>query len=330
VVGAVVPWNSPLLLETWKLAPALAAGCTVVVKPSEHTPASALELARLFEEADFPPGVYNVVPGFGTPTGRALVRHPGVDKVAFTGSTETGKQVMKDAADHLAKVSLELGGKSPNIIFDDTDLDAAINGVVAGIFAATGQTCMAGSRLFVARHLEDEVVGRLAERARAIRLGDPLDPATEMGPVAFEKQLDKVKHYIELGQQEGAKLVCGGRSPEDEALRHGFFIEPTIFAQASNEMRVARRRSSAPCSARFPSKTKRRSSGRPTTRPTGWPRPSGRRMCGGRIGWRMPSGRGPCGSTPPAPSPSTLPSAATSRAASGGRTGSRRSTSTPR
>jgi (Z)-2-((N-methylformamido)methylene)-5-hydroxybutyrolactone dehydrogenase len=239
-VGAVIPWNSPILLETWKLAPALAAGCTFVVKPSEHTSASALELARLIEEAGFPPGVYNVVPGFGVPTGRALVRHPGVDKVAFTGSTETGKQIMKDAADHLAKVSLELGGKSPNIIFDDADLEAALNGVVAGIFAATGQTCMAGSRLFVQRDLEDEVVGLLSERAQAIRLGDPLDPATEMGPVAFKEQLDKVKHYIEVGQQEGAKLVSGGRSPDDEALRHGFFIEPTIFAQASNQMRVAR------------------------------------------------------------------------------------------
>jgi acyl-CoA reductase-like NAD-dependent aldehyde dehydrogenase len=240
VVGAVVPWNSPLVLQSWKLAPALAAGCTFVVKPSEHTPASALELARLFEEAGFPPGVYNVVPGFGEPTGRALVRHPGVDKVAFTGSTDTGKQVMKDAADHLAKVSLELGGKSPNIIFDDADLEAAVNGVVAGIFAATGQTCMAGSRMLVRRDLEDEMVGRLSERARAIKLGDPLDPASEMGPVAFKQQLEKVKRYIDIGQSEGAELVCGGQSPDDAALRDGFFIEPTILSHVDNQMRVAR------------------------------------------------------------------------------------------
>jgi (Z)-2-((N-methylformamido)methylene)-5-hydroxybutyrolactone dehydrogenase len=173
VVGAVVPWNSPLLLLTWKLAPALAAGCTLVAKPAEQTPASTLEFAKLFEEAGFPSGVFNVVTGFGVPTGQALVRHTGVDKVAFTGSTDTGKQVMKDAADHLAKVTLELGGKSPNIVFDDADLEAAANGVVSGIFAATGQTCMAGSRLFVHEDLHDDLVGALAEKAKAAKLGNP-------------------------------------------------------------------------------------------------------------------------------------------------------------
>jgi (Z)-2-((N-methylformamido)methylene)-5-hydroxybutyrolactone dehydrogenase len=181
VVGAIVPWNSPLLLLTWKLAPALAAGCTFVAKPAEQTPASTLEFGKLFEEAGFPPGVFNVVTGFGVPTGQALVRHPGVDKVAFTGSTQTGKQVMKDAADHLAKVTLELGGKSPNIVFDDADLEAATNGVVAGIFAATGQTCMAGSRLFVHEDLHDDLVGALAEKAKAAKLGNPLQMETEVG-----------------------------------------------------------------------------------------------------------------------------------------------------
>jgi acyl-CoA reductase-like NAD-dependent aldehyde dehydrogenase len=240
VVGAIVPWNSPLLLLTWKLAPALAAGCTLVAKTAEQTPASTLEFAKLFEEAGFPPGVFNVITGYGTPTGSALVSHPGVDKVAFTGSTETGKLVMKDAADHIAKVSLELGGKSPNIVFEDADLEAAANGVVSGIFAATGQTCMAGSRLFVQEGLHDELVERLAEKARDIKLGNPLETETEMGPIAFKEQLDKVRGYVDAGREEGADVVYGGGSPEDPALKDGFFIQPTILAGVNNEMKVAR------------------------------------------------------------------------------------------
>lgn len=240
VVGAIVAWNSPLPLLTWKLAPALAAGCTFVVKPAEQTSVSALEFAKLFEEAGFPPGVFNVVTGFGATAGSALVRHPGVDKVAFTGSTETGKLVMKDAADHVAKVSLELGGKSPNIVFEDADLDAAANGIVAGIFAATGQTCVAGSRLLVGEKVHDELVGRLVEKAKAIRLGNPLEHETEMGPIAFEEQLEKVKGYVEIGQREGADVAFGGKAPEDPDLRNGYFIEPTILTNVNNEMRVAR------------------------------------------------------------------------------------------
>ena len=239
VVAMVVPWNSPLLLLSFKLATALAAGCTVVVKPAEQTPASTLEFARLFEEAGFPPGVFNVVTG-GADTGRALVSHAGVDKVAFTGSTETGTSVMRDAAGHLAKVSLELGGKSPNVVFDDADLEAASNGVIAGIFAATGQTCMAGSRLFVHERVHDELVERVAARAREIRLGDPLEAGTEMGPVAFEAQLDKIVGFIRSGSEEGATLVCGGRRPDSEALRDGFFIEPTIFTGVERDMEIAR------------------------------------------------------------------------------------------
>lgn len=240
VVGAVVPWNSPLLLLTWKLAPALAAGCTVVAKTAEQTPASTLEFAKLFEEAGFPPGVFNVITGYGTPTGSALVRHPGVDKVAFTGSTETGKLVMKDAADHVAKVSLELGGKSPNIVFEDADLEAVANGVVAGIFAATGQTCMAGSRLLVQEGLHDPLVERLAEKAASIKLGDPLDLETEMGPIAFKEQLDKVQGYVDAGRAEGAELVYGGGPPEDPELSDGFFMQPTILTGVDNGMKVAR------------------------------------------------------------------------------------------
>jgi acyl-CoA reductase-like NAD-dependent aldehyde dehydrogenase len=240
VVGAIVPWNSPLLLLTFKLAPALAAGCTVVIKPAEQTPASILEFAKLFEEAGFPPGVVNVVTGFGEGAGRPLVRHPGVDKVAFTGSTQTGIGVMKDAADHLARVSLELGGKSPNIVFDDADLEASNNGVVSGIFAATGQTCIAGSRLFVHERAHDELVERLSEKAGTIKLGNPLEMETEMGPVAFKEQLDKVQSYIEVGRQEGAELIYGGKRPDSEQLKDGYFIEPTIFTRVDNDMRVAR------------------------------------------------------------------------------------------
>jgi aldehyde dehydrogenase (NAD+) len=239
VVGAIVPWNSPLLLLTWKLAPALAAGCTFVAKTAEQTPASTLEFAKLFEEAGFPAGVFNVVTGYGE-TGSALVRHPGVDTIAFTGSTETGKLVMKDAADHIAKVTLELGGKSPNIVFEDADMEAAANGVVAGIFAATGQTCMAGSRLIVQEGLHDELVERLTEKANSIKLGDPLDEETEMGPIAFKEQLDKVQGYINAGQEEGAEIVVGGKPPEDPELQDGFFIEPTILTGVDNEMTVAR------------------------------------------------------------------------------------------
>lgn len=240
VVGAILPWNSPLLLLTFKLAPALAAGCTIVAKPAEQTPASTLEFAKLFEEAGFPPGVFNVISGYGQSTGRSLVHHPGVDKVAFTGSTETGISVMKDAADHLAKVSLELGGKSPNIVFDDADLEATNNGVVSGIFAATGQTCIAGSRLFVQERSHDELVERLSGRAKTIKLGNPLEMQTEMGPVAFKEQLDKVQSYIQIGQEEGAELVAGGKRPQAADLRDGYFIEPTIFAQVNNDMRIAR------------------------------------------------------------------------------------------
>jgi aldehyde dehydrogenase (NAD+) len=239
VVGAILPWNSPLLLLTFKLAPALAAGCTFVMKPAEQTPASTLELGRLFEEAGFPPGVFNVVTG-GAATGRALVRHPGVDKVAFTGSTETGISIMKDAADHLARVTLELGGKSPNIVFDAADPEAAANGVVSGIFAATGQTCIAGSRLFVQEAMHDDLVERLTQKAASIKLGNPLEMETEMGPVAFKEQLDKVMGYIRSGKEEGARVAYGGEVPGAPELQDGYFVEPTILTGVSNDMKVAR------------------------------------------------------------------------------------------
>jgi aldehyde dehydrogenase (NAD+) len=238
VVGAILPWNSPLLLLTFKLAPALAAGCTIVVKPAEQTPASTLELGKLVEQAGIPPGVFNVVTGDGA-TGRLLAAHPGVDKIAFTGSTESGINVMKTAADHLAKVTLELGGKSPNIVFADADLEAAANGVIAGIFAATGQTCIAGSRLLVDRSVHDELIARIAERARTIKLGDPLAQDTEMGPVAFKEQLDKIASYVDIGSAEGASVHCGGKRADSADLTDGYFFEPTILTGVRNDMRVA-------------------------------------------------------------------------------------------
>lgn len=238
VVAAILPWNSPLYLLASKLGPALAAGCTFVAKPAEQTPVSTLAFARLLEEAGFPAGVFNVVTGAGE-TGRLLASDPGVDKVTFTGSTATGISVMKSAADHIAEVTLELGGKSPNIVFPDADLEAAANGVIAGIFAATGQTCIAGSRLLVHESIHDELVERVAARARTIKMGDPLALETEMGPIAFREQLDKVRSYVEIGVQEGAQLVCGGQTPEDPELQAGYFFQPTILAGVRNDMRVA-------------------------------------------------------------------------------------------
>ncbi|MDQ0218746.1 aldehyde dehydrogenase [Peribacillus cavernae] len=239
VIGAIVPWNSPLLLTLWKLSPALATGNTMVIKPSEITSASTLELAELIKEAGFPPGVVNIVTGYGKTAGESLARHPDVRKIAFTGSTETGKQIIRNSADHFARVSLELGGKSPNIIFEDADIKNSVNGVLAGVFAATGQTCMAGSRVFIHESIYQEFVEKLIKRTRTIRLGNPLDPTTEMGTIAFEGQCTKVLNYIELGKREGAKLLLGGKRPSDSELAKGLFIEPTIFGDVRNEMRIA-------------------------------------------------------------------------------------------
>jgi aldehyde dehydrogenase (NAD+) len=226
VVAAITPWNSPLLLMTWKLAPALAAGCTVVVKPSEHAPASTLGFAELVTAAGFPPGVVNVVTGLSRETGAALAGHPGVDKVAFTGSTATGRAVAHAAAENLNPVTLELGGKSPQVVFADADLAAAANGIVAGVFAATGQTCMAGSRLIVHADVHDELVRLVAERASRIRLGDPFDPGTEMGPVANAPQYEKVLGYLKTAADEGATVAYGGAS--DDSLG-GLFVRPTVL-----------------------------------------------------------------------------------------------------
>jgi acyl-CoA reductase-like NAD-dependent aldehyde dehydrogenase len=237
VVAAITAWNSPLLLLHFKLAPALAAGCTFIVKPAEQTSVSTLKFAALATEAGFPDGVLNVVSGDGPLVGSALARHPGVDKVSFTGSTATGISVAHDAAEHLAPVSLELGGKSSNVIFDDADIEAAVNGVVAGVFAASGQTCQAGSRVVVHEGAVDEVAALLVERAEAIRLGDPADPLTEMGPLAFREQHEKVLDYIRLGVDDGGTVLAGGGPPDGE-LADGMFIAPTLFGGLPSDARL--------------------------------------------------------------------------------------------
>ncbi|WP_150462067.1 aldehyde dehydrogenase [Nesterenkonia ebinurensis] len=236
VIGCITPWNSPILLGAWKFAPALAAGNTIVVKPSEHASVGTVELAKCFEEAGFPPGVFNVVTGEGVTAGAALVDHPLVSKVSFTGSGAAGQHIASRASARLAEVGLELGGKSPNILFSDCNKDAAISGILAGIFAAAGQTCVAGSRAIVHRDIYDEVVERLLERTQTIRMGDPLDPETEIGPIANLPQLEKVKEYVEIAQAEGATLLTGGKAVDSQ----GYFYRPTIFGDVKPDMRIVR------------------------------------------------------------------------------------------
>lgn len=239
VVVAITPWNSPLLLLGWKIAPALAAGCTVVAKPSEFTSASTLQFARLFEEAGFPPGVFNVVTGFGREVGSALIEHPLVAKITFTGSDVTGRSINEAAARQFKHVSLELGGKSPNIVFADANLDDAVNGAVSGIFAATGQTCIAGSRLLLQDSIHDEVVERLLVLARTARMGDPMAPDTQIGPITTRPQYDKVLTYIDIARSDGAQLLLGGGAATRPECGTGWFVEPTIFGAVDNRMRIA-------------------------------------------------------------------------------------------
>jgi aldehyde dehydrogenase (NAD+) len=236
VCGQIIPWNFPLLMQAWKLGPALATGCTVVMKPAEQTPLSALRVGELIQEAGFPPGVVNLLPGYGPTAGQAITRHPDIDKVAFTGSTEVGRLVMEGAAQsNLKRVTLELGGKSPNIVFADADLDAAVEGSYFGLFFNQGQCCCAGSRLFVERSVHERFVERMLEKARSRRVGDPFDPATEQGPQVSDEQFEKVMSYIDSGRRDGARLLCGG----GRVGSHGFFIEPTIFDGVEDGMRIA-------------------------------------------------------------------------------------------
>ena len=239
VVAAITPWNSPLLLATWKIAPALAAGCTIVIKPSEFTSASTLEFAELFDEAGFPPGVFNVVTGFGAEVGTPLVEHPLVSKISFTGSDTTGRLINEKAARLLKHTAMELGGKSPNIVFDDADMEQAVFGAISGIFAATGQTCIAGSRLLVQDSVHDVFVEKLLGVARTARMGDPMDPATQVGPVTTPPQYEKVLEYIDIARSEGAQAVLGGDKGSAPECGHGWFVQPTIFTGVRNDMRIA-------------------------------------------------------------------------------------------
>lgn len=240
VVAAITAWNSPILMAAYKLGPGLAAGCTFVLKPAETTPLSTLAFAELTEEAEFPPGVVNVVTGDGPGVGAPLVEHPGVSKVAFTGSTPTGIRVAMAAASHLAPVMLELGGKSPQIVFPDADLDAAVEGIAGGIFAASGQSCVAGSRLLAHESLVDELVARIAAKARTLTLGDPLRADTDMGPISFEQHLQRVLGFIEQGRADGAEVVTGGSRATRSDLSAGFFVEPTVLAGLPVTARTAR------------------------------------------------------------------------------------------
>ncbi len=239
VIAAITPWNSPLMLAAWKLAPALAAGNTVVWKPSEFSSVSALVFGELFESAGFPPGVVNIVTGYGSEVGEPLITHPHVAKVAFTGGDKTGEHVYQLAAKGIKKITLELGGKSANIVFDDANLDDAVKGVVSGIFAATGQTCIAGSRALIQRSIHDQFIDRLLDLAKTARMGNPLDASTQVGPVTTRPQYEKVLDYIRIAKDEGAECRLGGAPATRPECGTGWFVEPTIFAGVKPEMRIA-------------------------------------------------------------------------------------------
>ena len=251
VVGQIIPWNFPLLMAAWKLAPALACGNSVVLKPSEETPLSALRLAELMQEADIPDGVVNVIPGYGEVAGARLAAHPDVDKIAFTGSTDVGKLIAKASADsNLKRVSLELGGKSPNIVFADADITRAASGAFLGIFFNQGQVCSAGSRLFVQEKVYDQTLDELLKTVADTRIGPGMDPVNQMGPLVSRTQMERVLGYIRTGTQEGARLMVGGDRPE--GLDRGYFVKPTVFADVDGKMRIAREEIFGPVVAAIP------------------------------------------------------------------------------
>lgn len=253
VVGAICPWNVPLMSVCWKLGPALAAGCTIVLKPAEQTPVTALELARIFEEAGFPPGVLNVVPGYGAGgAGEALAAHEDVDKITFTGEGNTARAILKTGADSLKKYTFELGGKSPHILFEDADIEQALNAATNSAWTLCGQSCALGSRVLVQRSIYDRVLEKFTERAAKVRVGMPLDEATHMGPQSSAEQLAKTLKYIGIGRREGAELVAGGNRIETGGLGDGYFVEPTVFAGVDNDMRIAREEIFGPVAALIP------------------------------------------------------------------------------
>ncbi|HKQ40559.1 MAG TPA: aldehyde dehydrogenase family protein, partial [Verrucomicrobiae bacterium] len=240
VCGQIIPWNYPLLMAAWKLAPALAAGNVCILKPSEMTPLTALELAEIFRRIELPAGVVNIITGPGAGVGEEIASNPRIDKVAFTGGTVTGRKVMLGAASNIKKISLELGGKNPNIVFADADLDAAVDGALFGAFANQGEVCSAGSRLLVEKSIHKPLVEGMLKKVPNIKLGHGLQPNVKMGPLISSTHRDKVEGYIKLGQAEGAKLLCGGKRPESAGLKNGFFVEPTIFDDVKPTMRIAR------------------------------------------------------------------------------------------
>ena len=251
VAGQIVPWNYPLLMAAWKLAPAICAGCTAVLKPAEQTPLSVIELASAFDEAGLPPGVVNIVSGLGEGAGAALVAHPQVDKIAFTGSVEVGKTIMRDAAATLKKISLELGGKSPNIFFADADFEVAVEGALFGVFFNQGEVCAAGSRILVQRSIYRQFVDAMVEKARTITVGAPLDRTTKMGALVSREQFDRVREYQEIGKRE-AKIAIGGGRASVRSLERGYFVEPTIFYDVDNSNRIAREEIFGPVAAVIP------------------------------------------------------------------------------
>jgi aldehyde dehydrogenase (NAD+) len=252
VVGAIIPWNGPLDAIMWKLGPALATGCTVVLKPAEDASLVALRLGRLILEAGFPPGTVNIVTGLGSTVGAAIAAHPGVDKVSFTGSTATGQAIIRAAAGNVKRLTLEMGGKAPDIIFADADLDKAVPGAGLGVFLNSGQVCCAGSRIFVQRPIYEEVCERLAAYARSLRVGPSLDPSTMIGPVVSARQLARVQSYLDSAGTEGARLVCGGTRLEDGELGRGFFVAPSVFADVDDGMRIAREEIFGPVASVLP------------------------------------------------------------------------------
>ena len=251
VAGQIVPWNYPLMMAAWKLAPAICAGCTMVLKPAEQTPLTVLELASSFADAGLPPGVVNIVTGVGETAGAAIVEHPGVDKIAFTGSVDVGKAIMRAAAGTLKKISLELGGKSPNIFFADADFEAAVDGALFGVFVNQGEVCSAGSRILVQRPIYEKFVDAMAQKARAIKIGSPMDRETKLGALISREHFDRVRRYQEIGKKE-AKLAAGGGPATGGVLNGGYFVEPTIFYDVDNSAQIAREEIFGPVASVIP------------------------------------------------------------------------------
>ena len=325
VVGQIIPWNFPLLMAAWKLAPALATGCTVVLKPAEQTSLTALRLAELIAEAGMPDGVVNVVTGFGETAGGALAAHPDVDKVAFTGSTEVGKLIVHAAAGNLKKVSLELGGKSPNIVFEDAE-DAAVEGSANAIFFNHGQCCVAGSRLFVHQNRFDDVVGGVAEIAKSIKLGSGMEASTQMGPMVSEEQFKRVNSFLESGRAEGATALAGGGTFGDR----GFFIEPTVLINTHGDMKVVKEEIFGPVVVAEPFSDLDDLAAKANDSPTASGPGSGPRTSPRHTHWRRSSGRAACTSTATTCSTRRCRSAATSSPAGAARWATRSWRTTPR